>query len=61
MMESKTWLTQISKKITSAIIGMANPRAIPAVATADNPLLFFVGVLTHFALSAEDVNKPMYH
>ena len=65
MMESKTWLTKISKMITSAIIGMAHPRAIPAVATADNPLLFFVGVttvpLTHFALSAEDVNKPMYH
>ena len=61
MMESKTWLTKISKKITSAIIGMAHPRAIPAVATADNPLLFFVGVLTHFALSAEDVNKPMHH
>ena len=61
MMESKTWLTKISKKITSAIIGMAHPRAIPAVATADNPLLFFVGVLTHFASSAEDVNKPMYH
>ena len=61
MMESKTWLTKISKKITRAIIGMAHPRAIPAVATADNPLLFFVGVLTHFALSAEDVNKPMYH
>ena len=61
MMESKTWLTKISKKITSAIIGMAHPRAIPAVATADNPLLFFVGVLTHFALSAKDVNKPMYH
>ena len=61
MMESKTWLTKISKKITSAIIGMAHPRTIPAVATADNPLLFFVGVLTHFALSAEDVNKPMYH
>ena len=61
MMESKTWLTKISKMITSAIIGMAHPRAIPAVATADNPLLFFVGVLTHFALSAEDVNKPMDH
>ena len=61
MMESKTWLTKISKKITSAIIGKAHPRAIPAVATADNPLLFFVGVLTHFALSAEDVNKPMDH
>ena len=67
-MESKTWLTQISKMITSAIIGMEHPRAIPAVAAADNPLLFllfFVGVttvlLTHFALSAEDVNKAMYH
>ena len=51
--------------ITSAIIGMEHPRAIPAVAAADNPLLFFVGVttvlLTHFALSAEDVNKAMYH
>ena len=36
MMESKTWLTKISKMITSAIIGMAHPRAIPAVAAADN-------------------------
>ena len=51
--------------IASAIIGMAHPRAIPAVAAADNPLSFFVGVitvlLTHFASSAEDVNKEMYN
>ena len=79
-MESKTWLTKISKMITSAIKGMEHPRAIPIVAVVDNPLLpsvevttvlltkflvlFFVEVttvlLTHFALSAEDVNKPMY-
>ena len=64
-MESKTWLTNISKMITSAITGMAHPKAIPTVAAADNPLLFFAGVttvlLTHFALSAKNVRKPMYH
>ena len=59
-MESKTWLTKISKMITSAITGMEHPRAIPIVAVVDNPLLPSVR-LTHFALSAEDVNKPMYH
>ena len=59
-MESKTWLTKISKMITSAITGMEHPRAIPIVAVVDNPLLPSV-LLTHFALSAEDVNKPMYH
>ena len=51
--------------ITSAITGMAHPKAIPTVAAADNPLLFFAGVttvlLTHFALSAKNVRKPMYH
>ena len=46
--------------ITSAITGMEHPRAIPIVAVVDNPLLPSV-LLTHFALSAEDVNKPMYH
>ena len=64
-MESKTWLTKINKMITSATTGMEHPRAIPAVAAADNPVLFFVGVTTvllmHFASSAEDVDKPKYH
>ena len=55
-MESKTWLTKISKMITSAITGMEHPRAIPIVAAVDNPLLPSVEVtivlLTKFALSA---------
>ena len=46
--------------ITSATTGMEHPRAVPIVAVVDNPLLPSV-LLTHFALSAEDVNKPMYH
>ena len=44
---------------------MAHPKAIPTVAAADNPLLFFLAVtnvlLMHFALSAKNVSKPMYH
>ena len=64
-MESKTWLTKISKMITSAVTEMAHPEAIPTVAAADNPLLFFVGVtnvlLMHFASSAKSVSEPVYH
>ena len=51
--------------ITSAVTEMAHPEAIPTVAAADNPLLFFVGVtnvlLMHFASSAKSVSEPMYH
>ena len=83
MMESKPWLTKTSKMINSAMTGMADPRAIPAITVVENSplpsvevttvlltefallaLLFFVGVTTvlwtHFASSAEDVNKSMY-
>ena len=43
---------------------MAHPRAIPAIAAADNPPLFFVPVtnvlLKHFSLSTEKVNQRMH-
>ena len=58
------WLTKINKTITSARIGMAHPKAIPAIAAADNPPLFFVPgttvLLKHFSLSTEKVSKLMH-
>ena len=55
-MESKPWLTIISKMINSAITGMADPREIPAITVVENSPLPSVEVttvlLTEFALSA---------
>ena len=63
-MEYIICLTKINKTITSARIGTAHPRAIPAIAAADNPPLFFVLVttvfLTHLSLSTEKENKRMH-